>query len=144
MLFIVRRHRINKHCFKERHLIKITRVRTDAHWPWRTQTYTCILPWQMFTTAGVGYVLKHCCYTITNSNCLRRSHWFKLLSFKYKLFVTIKIIDEIHPLTGNTVVWNIIGFDFTLEILWSLVADIAGGKEAESVWEHGVEDNIWT
>ena len=26
----------------------------------------------------------------------------------------------------------------------SLVADIAGGKEAESVWEHGAEENIWT
>jgi len=25
-----------------------------------------------------------------------------------------------------------------------LVADIAGGKEAEGVREHGVEENIWT
>jgi hypothetical protein len=25
-----------------------------------------------------------------------------------------------------------------------LVADIAGGKEAEGVWEQGVEENIWT
>jgi len=25
-----------------------------------------------------------------------------------------------------------------------LVADIAGGKEAEGVGEHGVEENIWT
>jgi len=25
-----------------------------------------------------------------------------------------------------------------------LVADIAGGKEAEGVSEHGVEENIWT
>jgi len=25
-----------------------------------------------------------------------------------------------------------------------LVPDIAGGKEAEGVWEHGVEENIWT
>ena len=24
------------------------------------------------------------------------------------------------------------------------VVDIAGGKEAEGVWEHGVEENIWT
>ena len=23
-------------------------------------------------------------------------------------------------------------------------ADIAGGKKAEGVWEHGVEENIWT
>ena len=28
--------------------------------------------------------------------------------------------------------------------VWNLVADIAGGKEAESVWEHGVEENVWT
>ena len=27
---------------------------------------------------------------------------------------------------------------------WNLVADIAGGKEAEGVWEQGVEENIWT
>ena len=26
----------------------------------------------------------------------------------------------------------------------NLVADIAGGKEAEGDWEHGVEENIWT
>jgi len=25
-----------------------------------------------------------------------------------------------------------------------LVADIEGGKEAEDVWEYGVEENIWT
>ena len=25
-----------------------------------------------------------------------------------------------------------------------MVVDIAGGKEAEGVWEHGVEENIWT
>ena len=24
-----------------------------------------------------------------------------------------------------------------------MFADIAGGKEAEGVWEHGVEENIW-
>ena len=28
--------------------------------------------------------------------------------------------------------------------VWNLVADIAVGKEAEGVWEHGVEENIWT
>ena len=28
--------------------------------------------------------------------------------------------------------------------VWNLVADIAGGKEAKGVWEHGVEVNIWT
>ena len=25
-----------------------------------------------------------------------------------------------------------------------MFVDIAGGKEAEGVWEHGVEENIWT
>jgi len=24
------------------------------------------------------------------------------------------------------------------------MGDTAGGKEAEGVWEHGVEENIWT
>ena len=28
--------------------------------------------------------------------------------------------------------------------VWNLVADIEGGKEAEGVWEYGVEENIWT
>ena len=28
--------------------------------------------------------------------------------------------------------------------MWSLVADVEGGKEAEGVWEYGVEENIWT
>ena len=28
--------------------------------------------------------------------------------------------------------------------VWNLVADIAGGKEAEGVREQGVEENIWT
>ena len=31
-----------------------------------------------------------------------------------------------------------------MEIVRCLVADIEGGKEAEGVWEHGVEENIWT
>ena len=29
-------------------------------------------------------------------------------------------------------------------IIYSQVYDIAGGKEAEGVTEHGVEENIWT
>ena len=29
-------------------------------------------------------------------------------------------------------------------VVWNLVADIEGGKEAEGVWEYGVEENIWT
>ena len=28
--------------------------------------------------------------------------------------------------------------------VWNLVVDIVGGKEAEGVLEHGVEENIWT
>ena len=26
----------------------------------------------------------------------------------------------------------------------NLVADIAGGKEAEGVWEYDIKENIWT
>ena len=28
--------------------------------------------------------------------------------------------------------------------VWNLVIDIAGGKETEGDWEHGVQENIWT
>ena len=28
--------------------------------------------------------------------------------------------------------------------VWNLVVAIAGGKEAEGVWEYRVEENIWT
>ena len=28
--------------------------------------------------------------------------------------------------------------------VWNLVVDIAGRKEAEGVWEYGIEENIWT
>ena len=28
--------------------------------------------------------------------------------------------------------------------VWNLVVEIEGGKEAEGVWEHSVEENIWT
>ena len=28
--------------------------------------------------------------------------------------------------------------------MWNLVVDIAGGEEAEGVWECGIEENIWT
>ena len=28
--------------------------------------------------------------------------------------------------------------------VWNLVVDIARGKEAEGVWKHSVEENIWT
>ena len=29
-------------------------------------------------------------------------------------------------------------------MVWNLVVDTAGGKEAEDVWAHGVEENILT
>jgi len=29
-------------------------------------------------------------------------------------------------------------------VVFNLVVDTAGGKEAEGVCEHGVEENIWT
>ena len=28
--------------------------------------------------------------------------------------------------------------------VWNMVADTEGGKQAEGVWEYGVEENIWT
>ena len=28
--------------------------------------------------------------------------------------------------------------------VWDLVVDTAGGKKAEGVWEHGVEESVWT
>jgi len=28
--------------------------------------------------------------------------------------------------------------------VWNLVVDTVGGKEAEGVWEQGVEENIWS
>ena len=37
----------------------------------------------------------------------------------------------------------ILVFVFILYLLSAFV-DIAVGKEAEGVWEHGVEENIWT
>ena len=43
----------------------------------------------------------------------------------------------------NIKVWHII-LPVVLCEVWNLVVDIAGGKEAEGVWEHGVEENIWT
>ena len=35
-------------------------------------------------------------------------------------------------------------FSILVSAVWNLAADIAEGKEAEGVWEHGVEENIWT
>ena len=41
---------------------------------------------------------------------------------------------------------DIENYNFACCFVWvcNLVADIAGGKEAEGVSEHGVEENIWT
>ena len=41
----------------------------------------------------------------------------------------------------NTGFWKAVTL---LVRVWNLVVDIAGRKEAEGVWEHGVEENIWT
>ena len=40
--------------------------------------------------------------------------------------------------------WRFHNFTCCFVWVWNLVADIARGKEAEGVWEHGVEENIWT
>ena len=33
---------------------------------------------------------------------------------------------------------------FCMGVKLGRVANIAGGKKAEDVWAHGVEENIWT
>ena len=45
---------------------------------------------------------------------------------------------------STTIHSNSIIYLFIYVWVWNLVADIAGGKEAECVWEHGAEENIWT
>jgi len=52
-----------------------------------------------------------------------------------KFLVMIKIINSIIKF-----------YNFACCFVWvrNLVADIAGGKEAEDVREYGVEENIWT
>jgi len=44
---------------------------------------------------------------------------------------------------GSSTIRN---YNFADYFLWvcNLVADIEGTEEAEGVWEHGVEENIWT
>ena len=34
--------------------------------------------------------------------------------------------------------------NFIYKLYVRTVVDTVGGKEAEGVWEHGVEENIWT
>jgi len=56
-----------------------------------------------------------------------------MTSQKVKFGLWVFFEFEFRPIGSFCFVW-----------VWNLVADIAGGKEAEGVWEHGVEENIWT
>ena len=52
-------------------------------------------------------------------------------------------------LNGSTACFNqhlnvLLNFACCFVWVWNLVVDTAGGKEAEGVWEQGVEENIWT
>jgi len=63
-----------------------------------------------------------------------------------------------HGVKGNilkthfTSIWTILSFNLLVFYaffaccfvwVWNFVVDIAGGKEDEGFWEHGVEGNIW-
>ena len=79
--------------------------------------------------------------------CLRHNkckyvQWFPRLTprVKYRRFPCLRI--SFHTLWYVDV--NPLYFLLFFLWVWNLVADIAGGKEAEGVWEHGVEENIWT
>ena len=63
------------------------------------------------------------------------------------------LISNFHDLStrdmlANNPLWKILIPNYNLACcfvwVWNLVADIVGGKEAEGVWEWGVEKNIWT
>ena len=59
---------------------------------------------------------------------------------------TINIIQSFqilqHGKKYNEIYFCVISTSFIW--VWNLVADIEGGKEAEGIWEYGVEENIWT
>jgi len=60
-------------------------------------------------------------------------------------FVTDPILNQMNP--AHTLLPRFFQSHFNVIVLYMpyvLVADIAGGKEAGDVWEHGVEENIWT
>ena len=62
-----------------------------------------------------------------------------MLSFGAESFVFQVAVQEIRD--EDILNYNLAG---CFVWVWSLVADIEGGKEAAGVWEYGVEENIWT
>jgi len=71
------------------------------------------------------------------------------LCIYYIVFVTFckKIVNVSNTLLSKNlkikIYWKY-NFACCFVWVWNLVADTAAGKEAEGVWEHGVEENIWT
>ena len=82
------------------------------------------------------YFLIHVIFKFLDSNL--EDKWFcyhsvqKLLSSKL--------------LSKNLKIRYIYNYNFAYYFMWvwNLVADIEGGKEAEGVWEYGVDENIWS
>ena len=65
-------------------------------------------------------------------------HQFYITNFKKKKHETAAANSNTDITASN---YN---FACCFVLVWNLVADIEGGKEAEGVWEYGVEENIWT
>ena len=71
---------------------------------------------------------KHCCFTgmYEGDNQGRIMHPFLYCVFNHPPIFYIHIRQ----------------FSCCFVWVWNLIVNIAGGKEAEGVWEHGVEENI--
>ena len=76
-------------------------------------------------------------------NALSRWCWKSLLCEQH-----VKQEDKLFEknLSDRSSLGDIQNYNFVCCFVWvrNLVVDIAGGKEAEGVWEHGVEENICT
>ena len=81
-------------------------------------------------------VSANLCHEVSKANCHMTS-----------------ITEKVTSVFKETIKWNVNSHNQTLKAcctaccfvwVWNLVADIEGGKEAEGVWEYGVEENIWT
>ena len=70
-----------------------------------------------------------------------RAEWGQemLISFGAESFVFQVVIQKFKA-------QDILNYNFAdcFVWVWKLFVDIVGGKEAEGVWEHGAEENIWT
>jgi len=61
-----------------------------------------------------------------------------------QIYLNIALISKLRADWGQEMLAIIHNFACCFVWVWNLVVDIAGGKEAEGVWEYGVEENIWT